>query len=289
MPAIRLTAYFRDDDGHGWSEQHDVDGGSGVINLSSFLTTFDGIMKTARRPMLAGDAYYIGCRASYRTGNGTIAASNLLADVPLKGTQTLAGESLWTDAPEVAIKLRVQNAASTANSDIYVRGAWDGCVIAGVLNFVDPVGAAWKALAVTYFNALKSANYGWSGINPATTSRGTVVSYIVNPAGHVEFSVLPTNGVVLPAVNTKLNVNFARINNSNSILNRSLLVTVKDANTFVTVRPVSAGDFVSMGTYIAPVKSLIIYDHIGYFKLAQRKTGRPFGVGRGRLSARPLN
>jgi len=34
MATVRLTGFFADDDGHGWSEQHDIDGGVSVVSAS---------------------------------------------------------------------------------------------------------------------------------------------------------------------------------------------------------------------------------------------------------------
>lgn len=288
MPVIRLNAFFKDDDGHGWSEQHDVDGGVSITSLTPYLVAFDNLMAALRRPMLGGDAFYVGCRASYKTGNGQTAASNLLRDPPARGTQTNGGVAVSMTAPEAAVKLRFQNAASTANSDIYLRGMWSQVIEAGVLQFGNAQSAAWKALMITYSDALRVAGYGWTGINPALTSRGNVTGYAPTASGTILLNVDPQNGVALPAVGTKTAVIFARINHSKSVLNRSLVCVVRGAGTVETVQVIAAGDFLSEGTYILPVKGFIPYDHVGYFKLAKRATGRPFGVAPGRRPVRQL-
>ncbi len=290
MPAVRLTAFFKDDDGHGWSESHDKDGGAAITSLTSYLLAFNTLMQTFRRPLLGGDAYYLGCRASYPTADGTIAGDNIELDPPMKGPLTYGGVEVNMDAPHVAVKMRFRNDASTARSDAYLRGMWRQVVNAGVLNFATAEGGEWKRRADAYGAALISGGYGWVGTNPALTSRGNVTGYTQDAAGTVTLNITPTNGVVLPAVGTKLSMKFARINRSKSILNRSLVVEVQAGGAAVTtIERVAVSDFETNGTYIATVKGFIPYAAVSYYRLSQRKTGRPFGVGRGRLPAITLH
>lgn len=289
MPTVRLTAFFRDDDGHGWSETHDKDGGSSVTSLTTFLTNFDNLMQTFRRPLLSGDCFYIGCRASYRTANGTIAGDNLLRDPPLRGPQTFMGNALESGAIDAAIKIRLRNDASTARSDIYIRGQWAPIVQGGVLNFGTQLGLEWKSRADAFVAALIQAGYGWVGTDPATTSRGSVTTYVVNDDDTVTLSLTATNGVALPAAGVKQSFKFARINDSKSILNRAIVCVVQPGGATVkTVQRVGAGPFESTGTYIAVVKGLIPYAALSYYKLAKRATGRPFGLQPGRAPTRSL-
>lgn len=289
MPTIRLTAFFRDDDGHGWSEQHDVDGGVTIATLTPYLAAFDNLMKSARRPMLAGDGFYIGCRAAYKTADGRIAAANLLADVPVRGTQTLQGVPIWMNEASDAIKVRMQNAASTANSDIYLRGVWDDVQVGGQIFFGGDQGTAFKRYLTAYTDGLRANAYGWTGVNPDATPRGKVENYLVNNDGKVQFQVAATNGKPMPAAGSKVQVKFARINGSKSILNRTIVCIVNSPTGLTTVQQIAASEFISEGSFIIPVKGFIPYDHFSYVKLGSRKTGRPFGVGRGRLSAAVLH
>lgn len=289
MPTIRLTAFFKDDDGHGWSETHDRDGGSSITSLTSFLQNFDSLMVTFRRPLLAGDAFYIGCRASYRTANGTIAGDNLERDPPMRGPQTSGGVAVTMTAPEAAVKMRLRNDSSTARSDVYIRGMWSQVIDAGVLNFSSALGMVWKTNADTYAAALIAGGYGWVGTDPTTTSRGAVTGYVVvAPPGPVPVTVAVGNAIPLPAVGTRVSVKFARINDSNSVLNRAIACTVTSPTLLTTVQAIAVGPFESPGTYIATRTGFIPYAALSYYKLGHRKTGRPFGVAPGRLPARAL-
>lgn len=289
MPSIRLTAFFKDDDGHGWSETHDKDGGASITSLTTFLNNFNALMETFRRPLLGGDAFYLGCRASYKTASGAIAGDNIEKDPPMRGPQTFSGIVVNMTAPEAAVKMRFRNDASTARSDAYIRGMWGQVITAGVLDFGSVAGAEWKRRADEYGAALIAGGYGWVGTNPATTSRGDVTTYTVNANGTVTLTINPTNGVALPAAGTRMAFKFARLNDSDSILNRLIVCVVGAGQTTVTtVQPIGAGPFVSAGTYIATLKGLIPYAAVSYYRLSRRKTGRPFGVQPGRLPVQAL-
>jgi len=287
---VRLTAFFRDDDGHGWSETHDVDGGSDAPALTPIVLTFADFNKQFRVPLLAGDGYYLGCRASYRAPNNKIAAAPLFEDLPVQGTKKVGSVVIEMNEAQDAIKMRWQDVASTANSDIYLRGVWDDVIEAGQLNFGGAVGTAFKTAMTAYELGLKSRQYGWLGINPAITSRGAVTGYTQNALGTVTFNLTPTNAVPLPAAGTRISVKFSKINDSKSILNRAFVCVVDAGGAAVTtLKRVSASAFQTAGTYIAAQKSFIAYDHVAYRKVSSRKTGRPIGVGRGRLSASILH
>ena len=131
--------------------------------------------------------------------------------------------------------------------------------------------------------------YGWQGTNAAATSRGNVTGYARNPDGTVTINVTPTNTVALPAAGSRVPVKFARINNSKSILNRSFACIVDLGGASVTTTEIVSPDpWVVGGTYIATVTGFIPYAAMSYFKLAHRKTGRPFGVEPGRLPVKVL-
>lgn len=290
MSLVRLTAFMKDDDGHGWSESHDFDSGGAAPDIATILPAFDNLMKSKRVPLLCGDSFYIGARASFKTAQNAAAGDNVENDPPIRGPQTVGGVDINMTAPEAAIKMRLRNAAATAKSDVYLRGFPKQCVNAGVLDFVSAIGAGWKAKADQYVEALKAGAYGWVGINPATTSRGKVTGYTRDADGTIIFNVTPTNGVPLPAAGTKLNVKFARINRSRSVLNRTLVCTVLvGAVTVQCEEVIAVDDFANDGTYIAAQNAFIPYSAVSYYRLAKRKTGRPFGVGPGRLKASILH
>lgn len=287
---VQLTAFFRDDDGHGWQESHHVDGGSTDPSLTPIVQTFSAFNKQFRAPLLAGDGYYLGCRASYKASNGRISSAPLFEDLAVRGTNKIGTILIEMNLASDAVKIRWQNANSQANSDIYLRGVWDDVIQAGQLYFGGTVGTAFKTALTAYESALKSNGYGWPGIDPATTSRGDATGYTQNASGTVTINVTPTNGVNLPAAGTRIGVKFSRLNDSKSILNRAFVCVVEAGGTAVTtLKQVAVSDFETAGTFIAVRKSLILYDHVAYHRASSRKTGRPINVGRGRLPASTLH
>lgn len=290
MPVIRFTAFYKDDDGHGWSETHDLDGGASVTSLTARLAAFNNLIITTRRPMLAGDAFYIGCRASYPTASNANASDNIELDPPLQGAQTYMTIPLGMGEPSVAIKMRLRNDASTAKSDVYTRGQWTQTASFGVLDFGSVTGAEWKRRADIYAAALIAGGYGWVGINPALTSRGKVTGYAQETDGTVLLNITQTNGIAIPVANTRLTFEFSKINRSKSVLNRSLVCTVlTGAATCKTAQQIAVSEFETEGHYIAKVTGFIPYAALTYYKLGHRKTGRPFGVEPGRLPAKTLH
>jgi hypothetical protein len=290
MPIVRLTGFFKDDDGHGWSETHDKDGGSTIVSLAPFLNDFDALMQNQRRALLAGDAFYIGCRASFPVSPKLNAGDNIERDPPLRGPKTFSGNELGMTAPEAAIKMRLRNTGFTAKSDVYLRGMWSQTINFGVLDFGSVVGAEWKRRADEYAAALVAGSYGWQGTNNAATSRGNVTGFAHNTDGTVTINLTPTNAVPLPGAGVHIPVKFARINNSKSIMNRSFACKVDAGNASVTTTElVNPTPWIVGGTFIATITGFIPYSAVSYYKLAHRKTGRPFGVAPGRLPAKVLH
>lgn len=287
MATVRLTAFLRDDDGHGWTETHDQDGGAGSISLTTHLSAFHNLMKTLRREMLVGDSFYLGCRASYKTADNAIAGDNILENPPLRGPTAVNGVELHMGKPSVAVKMRFRNDASTARSDVYLRGGPKEMQDWGLLSEGGNVMTPWTNAAKAYAAALVAQKYGWVGINPAKTSRGDVTGYTQNANGTVTLMVDPSNNVPLPAAKTRLPVKFARINGSNSALNTSLVCKVDDLQkSLTTIEVIAVRDFATGGTYIAQVKDFIPYAALTYMALSSRKTGRPFNAQPGRLRAK---
>lgn len=287
---VHLTSFFRDDDGHGFSESHVVDGGSIDPDLTSIIATYSDFNKIYRAPLLAGDGYYLGCRASYRHSNGKISASPNFPNLAVRGTQTIGSVLIEMNECSDAIKIRFQNSNSQANADIYLRGVWDDIIQAGQLNFGGAVGGAFQTALTAYENKLKSNQYGWLGIDPLLTTRGDVTGYTQNALGTVTFVVARTLGPVLPAAGTRITVRLSKLNGGKSILNRTFVCVVDAGGLSVTtLKKVQASVFQTAGSFTALVKSLILYDHVARRSPSSRKTGRPFGVGRGRLSAATLH
>ena len=272
MPAIVCAAFFKDDDGNGWSERHCIDGGVSAPALSAFLTNFDDLMTARRVPLLGLDTFYIGCRVSYKTADRKIASAVLFKNPPVRGPLTYQGLDVNTMAPEETIKMRMQNAGRTNSADTYIRGSWHAGSIDGVLNFGGILGTQLKIRLDSYAADLIAKNYGWLGIDTTKTSRGDVTNYAVGVDGRITFTLQPTNGVALPtptppATTVSLDFRFAKLNDSKSVLNRTLVCDILTPTSIKTRSAVAAGDFTGGGTYVAKVDGLIPYAILDYYKL----------------------
>lgn len=260
-------------------------------NIATILANFDAVMSGPRRDLLGGDAFYIGCRASYRPAAGGIAGDNLLREPPMRGVQTFLGTTVNMPKASDAVKVRIRNGAATARTDIYVRGIWRQVIVAGVLDFTTtPEGGEWKRRCDIYVSQLIQLGYGWVGIDPTNTVRGRVTGYARNPTGTVTLNLTRTIGGAIPIAGTRVVCEFARINGSRSVMNSTYTCVVDTGSAAVTTTEVIALDtFETEGTFIMKATGLIPYSALSYYKLSGRKTGRPFGLERGRSRVRVLH
>lgn len=288
MSIYRCTAFLRDDDGHGWTESHDYSTPSpGDTDLAARAEIFNQLMMTKRVPLLAGDGFYLGCRiAKFQPGsNAKVQSFPLFLDTPAQGTIAYSSKAVQMDASLLAVKVTFASINGTSRADVYLRGVWEQVITAGQLDFNGQVGGKFAQLLKDYQDALIAGEYGWVGKADDST-KGNCVGYVQNPTGTITFSLANLTGVALPAAGTKVQAFFARLNNSNSVLNRSILCRVVDATTLESVQQIAAGPYLSQGTFYVNSPLFFRYALVAYRKLAARKTGRPTGVGRGRLSAR---
>jgi hypothetical protein len=279
---------FRDDDAHGWSEAHQIDGG-GVPNLVELRDNFDQLMRTKRVPLLASDGFYIGCRVAYKTTSGRNPSLNKLADLAISGSSPGSGIKWQMAAAEIACKSRLQNAGNTANNDTYIRGIPQIISNAGQLDFSGAGGGAFKSSLDAYMNALIQGQYGWFGVDSQNFNNGQMTNYTLNEDSTVTFTLLPKAGSTALLPNLTYSVRFSRINNSKSILNRTFVCRAITPTSITTLKQVAATEFLTPGTYSVKMNTFEKYTIIAYYKLAQRKTGKVFGVGRGRRSVEVLH
>jgi hypothetical protein len=280
MPNLKFTTIFGSDEGRGWSETHLLQVGVDPGDLLPYVQDWKNILDNLRRPLLGMDRYIQGFRVSFPTAAGAIASSAYRYQ-PL----SYPGNTRPGCAPSVAAEVRFGDATNTKFSNCFLRGFWRDVQKNEVLDFDTAAGSQWKQLLDQWVGTITARGYGWQAQDPVSTSRGKMVSYTVDADNFVTFTVAPTNGVLLPAVGTKLSIRFARINNSNSVLNRTLIVQMSGVNTCVTVVPIAAGGFVSAGTYVANVSSFAAYSGVQYVVLARKPEGRPIGQSPARLKA----
>lgn len=279
--AIKCTAFFGSDDAWGWSETHHRIGPDPPIVLLPHLQNFKGIMETKRVPLLGKDRYLQGVRVSYRLPGGAIASSSFRYQPLMYPANQRVG-----CAPHLAAKVRMGELTNTKFSDIYLRGFWDAIEEDEELKLTVGAGVQWKEFLVQFIAALIDSEYGWEGTNEATTRRGVVSGYVSDVGGFVTLTVAVVSGPPLPAIGTLLPFRAARINNSNSALNRTHIVRVSSPTTVTTVEQTAALPFLSAGTFVITGRDFLFYTGDQYTVLARRAAGRAFFHSPGRLKAR---
>lgn len=282
MPTpIKCTAFFGSDEGWGWSESHHILSTDPVGALNPYLLAFEAVMTFFRLPLLARDRFLVGLRVSYKTPTLRIASAPIKYNPFKRPANQREGCS-----PHVAAKDRFADATQTQFSDVYLRGFWDVVEENETLNFLTAGGAAWKALLDNYNAELVAKKYGWTGVNATTTRRGIISNYTINVDKTVTFTVEVTQGPAFVAQAQPIAFRAARLNNSNSTLNRPLVCKVLGPTTLQTVVPIAAFPFTSQGTFVAAVTDFLQYSGSQYTVLARRAAGRPFFHSPGRLKAR---
>jgi hypothetical protein len=285
MPVmVFYTAFFGSDRGKGWSETHVKQWPNEPDNLLATMTEFKALIDDKRRPLLGRDCRVEGLRVSYETAGGSIASSPYKYQ-PFK----YPGNQREGSAPSVSAKARFGEATNAHFSDVHLRGFWDAVERDEQLDFESAAGLAWKALFDQYAAALVAGNYGWEGIDDATTRRGDVTGYTVGTDNRITFTIDIKEGPPL-VLDPKplLRARFAKLNASNSKLNREFTVTPESATTLKTVRRVAALPFTDDGTFIIPATTFRAYTGVQYVVLGRRAMGRPTGQSPAKAKAQPL-
>jgi hypothetical protein len=279
--AIACTAYFGSNAGRGWSETYHLALPSPTPSLIPILGAFLGLMNDFRRPLLGKDRYLKGLKVSCPTPTGAIQS------VPFRYSPFLyPGNQRAGCAPYLAAMCRMGEVSGTEFAPIFLRGFWDDIEQNEQIDFTTAAGAAWKALLDQFIPQLISGRYGWLGQDEIGTSRGKVTNYTLNVDGTITFVIENTAGGPTPPVGSVQEFRVARLNGSDSPLNKSMPVTVVDATHVKTLKRIAAGAFVTAGTYVIPQQTFVQYTGVLYTILAKKGEGRPTNQSPARRKAR---
>lgn len=268
---LTCIAFFGSEAGKGWAEKHALSVDDVPGDLLPFLQSFKTLMDNKRRPLLGSDCYLKGLRVSYPTPSGDIASSGYrYTPYAFPATKRTGA------APALSAKVRFGEASNTQFSDTHLRGFWDDVEHDEQLDFTTAVGLAWKSLLDEYTTGLVAGQYGWEGLNPALTQRGTITGYVVGIDGLVTFTVVVTSGPALVSEpGTRLQFRAARLNDSKSVLNDTHVVEVIDATHVRTMKRTAALSFLSAGTFVMERRQFLRYTGVQYTILGKRSMGRP--------------
>jgi hypothetical protein len=281
---VKCLAIFGSDEGRGWSEAHSLQFPGPPADLLPTLLAFKQLVDDKRRPLLGSDCRVEGLRVSFDTPDGNIASSAFKYS-PF----AYPANKRDSASPSVSAKARMGEVTNQLFSDIHLRGFWDDVERNEQLDFTTAAGQAWKLLFDQYAAALVQGGYGWEGIEELTTRRGNVVNYTLNPDKTISFNLELLHGpAITEPAGTLMRIRFAKINGSNSALNRDFAVKVVDETNVKTVRQVAALPFIEQGTFVIEAKSFNVYTGVQYVILGKRSMGRPIGRSPARRKALPL-
>jgi hypothetical protein len=277
---VKMEMIFGAIGGYGWVEIHYFNDPSSTLpNLAADMAILQAQIVSKRAALLGQDCQIEGVRASYKTAAGTI-ASVATAQTPYKVGQS--GTNSLSQNDSLAINL--YDSTNTRHKILHLRGFWS-TIVAGD-EYQPQFDARWGALMSAYTSALIGNNFGWlSGTTPVI---GQVSSYAINNNDTVTFTVLPVkNAAGYPAVGSIWPVRFSKINNSKSVLNRTLVCQILSPTTMITVNPIATGIWTGVGQFSINVSPTFTgYNNVQTISLGERRMGRPIGRYPGRRSRR---
>lgn len=278
MPTVVKHQYFfRSAEGYGWQEVHYRSVNTTGLNLATLSDYSLANIVPARVALLGEDCSFIGQRLSYKTVNGI---SSYNTDQNIGSGNTHPGA-----APALCISVAFVNAFFTKKKITKLRGFWDEMERDEALTDDPVILAQWQPLFLAWKAALIAGGFGWPTRDTTAAPKGNVTNYAVSPTGIVTFTVSGSQQLT-DIIGQTVSVAFARINNSKSVLNQTLVCYVDDANTLKTVAPIAALSFDSPGTFRVRLTTFEGYANTGGIKLGRRAMGKPTGLSRGRSRAR---
>lgn len=280
MPTLlKFLTKFRSDQGYGWTETHYKLSSSDNPQLNTQLSSFIDNVCNARRELLGEGCNIVGARVSYPRAGA-------LASYGLKFFQPGNGDKLSASQDD-SLAIVFNDVTYTKSKVLHLRGFWDAVEANQAYHPELPEAAGWTDRLVAWKTTLISGNYGWPSKSPDISAKGVDVTYTVGVDLRVTF-VLQAPGMPAGTVGTIQQVRFSKFNNSQSILNRQLLVHVDDATHLTTVQQIGAGPMKTKGRFNYRGPTFVGYNNTGSISLGERRMGKPLDRYPGRSKAKPL-
>lgn len=289
LPYIKIVMFFQSQYGHGWTETHYYNPQSpSNVDFDSVSALFLKNVVGNRAACLGSDCSVIGYRLSQRVAGG-------IASKPYELNPQQSGpEPEFSSSSSDSLAIYVQDASHTRHKILHLRGFWNAVIIAEEYNPATPTGNAFKLNLNQYFRGMTNIGLGWLGKLPATSCYGLVNSYVINANGTITFSVTPGFGSAALATLDQTQIyecQISKLNRSDSVLNRSLVLLVTSAAppyTLTTVQPIACGPFSSAGKFNITQPTFIAYDSFPSIKIGERRMGKALGLLPGRGKRRPV-
>lgn len=276
---LKFLTKFRSTEGYGWTEVHYKLSTSDNPQLNTQLQSFITNVCAARAQILGAGCAITGARVSYPRA-GAIASYGLriFYPGPLEKNSSSQDDSL---------AIVFNDTTYTKQKVLHLRGFWDAVETNQAYHPEVPEAAGWTERLIAWKTTLIDGSYGWPSKVPADSAKGDKVTYVVTGDNKVTFT-LQAPGMPAATVGTIQQVRFSKFNNSKSILNRALLVSVDTALSLTTVQQVGAGPMLTKGRFNFRAPGFVGYANTGSISLGERRMGKPLDHYPGRSRAKPL-
>jgi hypothetical protein len=269
MPLLQYT-YIFDIPGHGFTETHWRDGGSGETLAQAFDIGQE--LGRKRQAMSGGQCILQALRISNADIDGRIGTSQLVA-VPGVSSKGCA-------ASNVAMNILIADANNQHQKTTQLRGFWDDEEITGG----SPVKSGDFNNAFTaWAQFFVIRGFGWRGV--ATTQEFPIIGYTVNDAGVVSLEVSGNLEGVLP-LNKPKSVRIAGLNGGKSQINgQQVVIATNISPTAATIKlkfPMAAVPFAGIGFLRVQSKTFYPALNLSIQRIGNRQAGAPLLRSRGR-------
>lgn len=276
---LKFLTKFRSSEGYGWTEVHYKLSSSDNPALNVQLQSFLDNVCPARAQLLGFGCAIVSVRVSYPRP-GAVASYGLRKFLPGVQEQPSASQ-------DDSLAIVFNDTTYTKQKVLHLRGFWDNVEANQAYHPELPEAAGWTDRLVAWKETLISGNYGWPSKVPAESAKGDKVTYVVGADNKVTFT-LQAPGMPVATVGTVQQVRFSKFNNSKSIVNRQLLVSVDNATTLTTIQQVGAGPMLTKGRFNFRQPGFVGYANTGSISLGERRMGKPLDHYPGRSRVKPL-
>jgi len=273
---VKFIQFFGSSAGYGWSEIHYKLWTGTNPPLKDMLADFNANVVLARKELLGVDCQSLGCRASYPR-NGAIASKPLREAHQGNAVQKGA-------APSLSLAINFADTTSTRNKTLHLRGFWDSVEDNEFYDPNAPGADGWNDRLTQWKAALFGGKYGWMSKAPDTSAKGVVTNYAISNTNIVTFT-LEAPGITVTPITPQFQVRFSKLNHSNSLLNKSILVQKVSNTELVSVFPHAAGAFGSKGRFNFRATDFVQYADVNSISLGKRQMGKSLflSVARGKV------
>lgn len=262
---------------YGWTESYFRD--SPTPDLSAEFVALQAL--TVKRIACSGKQTFV---PYLKVSNENIKRDVRVAYYGELGVSIYVGQSgKDSDFQDTALLVKRFNTNRTSNAPLYMRGIWDECVDLG--GQFDPT-PAWLANWGAFRGELLNNGWQFVGRDPATPDRKMINSVIQMATKQVGFT-LAGNLFNLGQVGQKAKI-FASGILGAAAVNGPNIVNVTAQNACNTVKHIPIFDYTSGGFMSQNLPILFPITNVDYFRVLERKVGRPLYQSRGRSPVRKV-